>query len=270
MYFCTAASENFFEQLICLIGSIHKVNFNELVEIAVYDIGLTKKQINQLKLIKKLKVYPLEITHPDLLTEFYTRPNNMKPVKGWYAWKPVVIKQALDMFPYVLYLDAGTTVLKNLSILFNHIKQEGYLLCNECQTIEQTATNTVKQYFKLENSANSWLLTSRSIRAGSQGLSRKLYTNYVLPMYNLSKNIKLFADNGSGHGGFGWCRHDQTLFSIYARKNALKTYDSTFFLFNTELHIASGYRGIKKNTIFAHTRQHYNLDYYRQFIQYKE
>lgn len=84
MYFCTTADERYFPLLINLIGSIHKVNFDELGEIAVFDLGFTEQQLDELHCIEKVRVYNVELTHPDLL-----KPNS-RLKRGWYAWKPVV------------------------------------------------------------------------------------------------------------------------------------------------------------------------------------
>jgi len=110
LYFCTAANSTYFERVLNLIGCLHKVNFNEIGQIAVFDLGLTEKEKTKLKNIKKVAVYSVEKTNKDIITPLPTGQGK-KLVLGYYSWKPVVIKQALDMFPYVLWLDAGTTIL---------------------------------------------------------------------------------------------------------------------------------------------------------------
>ena len=52
--------------------------------------------------------------------------------------------------------------------------------------------------------------------AGVQGISQKIYKNYILPMYKLASDLSLFADDGSAKLGFGAGRHDCTLFSIFS------------------------------------------------------
>ena len=133
LYFCTAADEQYFPWLLSLIGSIHKVNFEALGEIAVFDLGFAAWQRALLNVMEKVHVYFLDTAHPkrkELLTSFKTSDHG-RTARGWYAWKPVVIKQALDMFPYVLYLDAGTVALKRLDNLFKHIQRKGYFLLED-------------------------------------------------------------------------------------------------------------------------------------------
>jgi hypothetical protein len=215
MYFCTAADAKHFPLLINMIGSIHKHNFNDTVEISVYDLGLTSQQITELSNIKRVKVYEVEKTNPDILTDIKTGVN--RSVKGLFSWKPVAIKDCLDRHPYVLYLDSGTTILKPLGKLFKHIVQNGYLLFDCGRSIKHMVTDSLIDKFDLQDTS---IMDENTfgIDAGFQGVSRQVYDSYVLPMYELSKDIKNFFDDGTVIGGWGEGRHDQTLYSILARK----------------------------------------------------
>lgn len=223
MYFCVAADSNFFTKLLRLIGSIHHTNFDKTKEIAIFDLGFSEDQIKFLKMVEKVSVYPVELTHPDILK--YVRKNNDGAVvRGWYAWKPVAIKEALAMFPYVLYLDAGCCVLRGLKDVFCYIQKNGYLLVENQAgyTIGQHCTACVRNHYLLSSNERDWILNARPISAGIQGLSRAVYHSYIKPIYELSKDLKYFEDDGSAPLGFGWARHDQTLFSIQARLMGLR------------------------------------------------
>src|SRR5439155_21284257 len=50
-YFCTAADSSYFTHLLNLIGSIHKISFDQLGEIAVFDLGLHQEQVEELNKI---------------------------------------------------------------------------------------------------------------------------------------------------------------------------------------------------------------------------
>ena len=126
-YYCTASDDKYYNRLLNLIGSIHKIDFDNLGEIAVFDLGLTEKQKQQLAQIMRVRVYAVEMTNPRLLEHVVTASNGRK-VRGSFAWKPVIIKQALEKFPEILYLDAGTTVLKPLDYVFQYIHENGYFL----------------------------------------------------------------------------------------------------------------------------------------------
>jgi len=225
-YFCTAADTEHFNYLLNLIGSIHKHHFHDTEEIAVFNLGFTKEQIKQLKQIEKVGLYEVERTHPDLLTHFKVRPEG-RTARGWYAWKPVVIKQALDMFPYVIYMDSGMSVRQSFDSLFEHIKENGYFFYSCGHNVRWMTTRYVLDYFNLDSPERSFILNNNTygISAGFQGLSRKVYEDYVLPMYELSKNIQLFEDDCTTPNGFGTGRHDQTLFSIFVKLLGLNVHD---------------------------------------------
>lgn len=271
MHFCTAASDDFFEPLINLIGSIHKTNFAATENIFVFDLGLTHEQTDLLESIQKVTVHTVEKTHPDLLKKIRTRPQEEKYTRGWYAWKPVIVKQALDMVPYVLVLDAGTTVYQSLEPIFKQIKKEGYFLSSCNHSIYVACTKYVMQKFNLLSPEQRWILGNNvhGIRPGGMGLSRKLYTRFVLPMYELTKDLRNFADDGTAPRGFGWARHDLTLFSIYANLLKLKIFKDSFELYGQEMHITDQVHKICNKTLYAHTRRNTDLPSNTPYIMYR-
>jgi len=154
-YYCTVATSDYYSSLLGLIGSIHEFNYHELFEIAVFDLGLSQTQINQLKKISKTSVYSFKDENPNLLRHHIH--GNYQGRIGAYSWKPVAIKEALDLFPYVLWIHAGTTVLKSLNPLFDFISKEGYFLCTVGDEdppkfpIAWSVTNCIRDYFDLNS-----------------------------------------------------------------------------------------------------------------------
>lgn len=217
MYFCTAADEKHYPLLINLIGSIHKHNYYDTVEIRVYDLGLTEVQKQELANINNVNVYNIELVNPDILNYITTGVN--RQVRGLFSWKPVLIKDTLDKYEYALYLDAGTTILKPLNQLFKHIKQNGYLLFDCGHSIKKMTTNYLIK--KLDLYKHEGILDDNvfGVDAGFMGLSRTVYDSFVLPMYEYAKDIKNFTDDGTCPDGWGYGRHDQTLFSILSKLN---------------------------------------------------
>lgn len=227
-YYCTAANEPYYKALLALIGSIHEYNFKDLREIAVFDLGMNSNQIKKLKEIKKVNVYKIKEDSPNLL-KYHTHGNFKGPL-GWFTWKPVVIHEALEIFPYVLWLDAGTTVLKPLNDLFETIYENGYFICTigdfppHVHTVDWQTTNFVKQYFKLDQPENNWILTKESIMGGIIGGSRRSEANFLIDWYEMTKDIRFFEDDGTTPHGYGTCRHDQTLLSILGYLQNRKIY----------------------------------------------
>ena len=218
MYFCATADDKHFPLLLNMIGSIFKHNEKELGQILIYNLGLNENNLSVLNKIEKVKVFEIERTNLQILTDIQT--DNNRWVKGLFSWKPVIIKDALDKVPYVLYLDSGTTISKPLNNLFKHIIQNGYLLFDCGHSIEWMTTKYLIDKLNLNSEENKWLLDPKTtgIDAGFQGMSRKLYDSYVMPMYELSKDIRNFIDDKTCPNGWGCGRHDQTLYSILARQ----------------------------------------------------
>lgn len=225
LYFVTAANSLYYHKLINLIGSIHKTNFDNLGEIAVFDLGLTNEQISQLKAIKKVSINTVEITHPHIITPLHVVDTRMVP--GYYAWKGVAIKQALERFPYVFWLDAGSTVLKPLDDLFKYIQQHGYFLGSvggdAPKNVGWCITPYVVNKFCLTSPEYSWILNQECVMASFMGVSKPHLDKFILPLYELAKDLRNFKSDsinpGSISGG-----HDQPLLSILAYSQNLKVF----------------------------------------------
>ncbi len=225
MYFCTAANSPYFDRLLNLIGCLHKVNFNDIEQIAVFDIGLDQKQREKLSSIKKVRVYEVEKTHPDILKPFEVRPDKFVP--GWYAWKPVVIKQSLEMFPYVLWIDAGTIILKPLDNVFHHIIQNGYMLVHGgWHYLHRHTTQHVINKFDLRDPSRKWILEAPSIAAFWIGVTRDMGKKLIFPIYEMATDLNNFIDDGSSSLGFGAGRYEQTLISIQAHIMGLTVFNT--------------------------------------------
>lgn len=218
MVIVTAADNKYFRHLLNLIGSLHYSNYNQLQEICVYDIGLTPEQEAQLRAIEKVSVHLIECTNPEMLKPLPVHPGG-RTVPGLYSWKPLVIKDALDRFDAIMYLDAGTTVLHSLKPLFAHIRHKGYFFIAVPHSIAWCTTRFVIESLDLEKDNRRYVLDeqTRAIAAGIMGCSRAVYDDLIIPMCKLSKDIRYFTDDGSTRDGFGTGRHDQTLWSILVR-----------------------------------------------------
>jgi len=222
-YYCTASNWAFFNSLLNLIGSIHHSNFDELEQIAVFDLGLYPEQIEFLEGIEKVAVYPLEKTHPEM-TDYFQVPERI--CLGWYAWKSPAIKQALKMFPYVLYTDAGTEIRNSLAHLFEYIQTNKYFLCTIGDHRNSTGkwihsvgwgiTSFVKDKFEMNGPDKKWILDQESVMGGVIGVSRDGQSFFLDDLYELSKDLRNFADDGTASKGWGSARHDQVLMSILA------------------------------------------------------
>lgn len=231
MVFVTIADKEHYGMLNKCLASIVETNRKHLSHIAVFDLGFTPGQRESLNILEFVHVYDIESVNPDMFKMFVVRSDGRK-ARGWYSWKPVVLKQALDMFPVILYMDASTIVKKSLKSFFAHIRQNGYLLIGGCHDGRAMTTQTIIEKFQLNLPKRAWVLDEIGLEAGFQGLSREVYANYVHPVYELARDIRNFEDDGSAPLGFGYARHDQTLFNIYARLLKLDVKQRNRFVLN--------------------------------------
>lgn len=276
-YYCTGVDQNYFPRVINLIGSIHKNDFDNLGMIAVFDLGMSQDQLALLHKIEKVTVYQVEKKNPDILTPFKTDAGG-KMVRGWFAWKPVLIKQSLDMFPYVVYLDAGTTILKPLTDVFRHVRQNGYFFIDTGHNIEQRITKPViERILATMSRADQAMILDKNtmeLDAGFQGLSAALYEDYILPMYNFASDLTLFMDDGSSKMGFGAGRHDQILFSIVANKLGYKFFPHGWISLNIDekkvpIHAHWDKQELNEFSCIYRSRGDINIPFFENYMHYK-
>ncbi|HLB41184.1 MAG TPA: hypothetical protein VJJ83_05315 [Candidatus Babeliales bacterium] len=233
-YYCTAADSKFFEKVVQLVQGINQHNGEQVAKILVFDLGFTKAQRQALAQLPKVALRQITNPHPAVLTMFKTgliKPGLNRYVRGWFMWKPLVLKQALDECPYIFYIDSAIEIYGPLTNLFRHIIQQGYfLVACDCSSVQERVTHYVKTHLinKLDPTYKELFLTGDCglLSAGVQGLSRQYLEQYLLPVVALTQEPKFFADDGTAQLGFGAGRHDQVLFSIYAHLNRMQIHQS--------------------------------------------
>ncbi len=223
MCFVTVSDTEHFPWLEGLIESILKYNYTKVSKIAVFDLGLTQAEIAKLNQMEFVEVHEIEDINSEMRKKFVVRTNG-RLARGWYSWKPVVLYQALKMFPSFLYLDSGIEVAAPLDSIFEEIEQNGYYLYDCPHLIFPVLTDHVRQLFELDGDKNKWLLEENGISAGIMGVSRSLLELYISPVYQLAFEIKCFEDDGTAPWGYGFARHEQALFSVLTHKLGLKTH----------------------------------------------
>jgi hypothetical protein len=216
-YFCTGCNTAYYNQALNLIGSIHASNFYKLGKIAVFDLGLTPAQVKHLNSIAKVHVYKFPGDR--------TLLDNLR----WFMWKPIIIKKALEIFPIILYLDAGTTVLKPLDDLFSYIQEKDYFICtigNEKlngiwrHPIKWGTTQFVHNQFDLDNPEKKWVLEQEFVMGGIIGLNRAGFDVVLRTLCDLTHDQRYYKSELDAQGIYKG-RHDQTLLSIHAYLKSL-------------------------------------------------
>ena len=190
MYFALASDTEFFSKAKRLIESIKKSNGDSLVEIAFFDVGLTQNERDYLKKQDKVKLFDIERTNQFITSQFIVRLDGTKCARGSFSWKPVVLKQCLDMYPYVFYLDSGMRVVGNFTDLFKIVINKGYFLVEAGHSMKGMVIKKVKKFFSIDDNSDFW--NKKAIAAGIQGVSRLVYDSYVFPIYKMTSDITLF------------------------------------------------------------------------------
>ncbi|MBS0603942.1 MAG: hypothetical protein JSS60_02775 [Verrucomicrobia bacterium] len=265
--FATATDTEHYRWTLNLIAGIHRYHFAELGEIAVYDLGLTPEERSSLNSLSFVQVYDVEQTNPDMFKKFTVNKQG-KIARGWYSWKPVVIKQAMDLFADFIYLDSGISLTGPLDLWFDEVRERGYFFIDCGHTIGRMTPKPLIEKFHLDSPENKWILKSKGISSGIQGLSRMLYASYVMPCFVLSSNIANFQDDGSCPKGFGWARHDQTIFSIQARLNDFQVNEvikGGKLIFN----VNGRPKLFSLGDFIQITRGNFDLDKSKQYLKYK-
>lgn len=223
MNFVTVADNEHFPWISGLVESIYKFNPKKTINLVVFNIGLTPEQKTELETKYHAQVPYIEMVNPDLCTKFVVRPNG-RLARGWYAWKPVIFYQALQLFDYFLYVDSGKRITGPCDLIFHHILEHGYFFLCCGHDIRPMTTQYVIKKFGLDDEGKNNILDKWGLEAGNQGISKKIFNDYVKPLYELAHDLRNFEDDGSAPWGFGGSRHDQTLFSIQAQLMGYKIY----------------------------------------------
>ncbi len=232
-YFCTAAKDEHFNNLLNSIGSLHKTNFEHLKEIVVFDLGLKEDQLELLNKTEKIKVYKTNITTLD-------------------EARPFVFKQALEMFPYVLWIDPGFISLNEMNDLFNYIKQKKTFLCMlpKSKSFKNLTDDVyIIDKFNLRSPGNKWILSQNPVVTSIVGLDKSMLAEISVPYYDISNELKSY---------------NQSILSVLAYTKCLKILRTNF---DKDEPV---YLDIDSKTVpFYFTFDKYNSSDYKQFIVYK-
>lgn len=115
----TAASSAYFVQLKTLVGSIHMWEPMG-TPIRIYDLGLDADQKAIIGTWKGCEIRAIS----DSIAPHYKHKDWLRT----YAFKGVIIEDALEDFPAVLYIDAGLVLLRPMDIVRSTLYQYGYFL----------------------------------------------------------------------------------------------------------------------------------------------
>lgn len=119
----TAASSNYYPQLVNLIGSVHL--WEAGLPVVVYDLGLNPPQLRELSCLGKVTVKPFPFKKQyssSSPSDFRSRLLDLQTG----AFKPFVISDALVSHPKLVFMDAGTELWSTLDHVVETLKADGF------------------------------------------------------------------------------------------------------------------------------------------------
>lgn len=219
----TASDKARANQALNLIGSIQNLSPG-FKEICMHDLGLTVFQKLQFRGIKGVKLR--KVPH---FTKYWRQ--------GW-SWKPWIWTHTNQ--EKVIFLDAGTEALRDLTEMCQLVEKDGYFLVSQYETLE--GGHTIKDiipsdYYKLLD-FDKRLSNRPVVAAGIIGFNTKsaFYKEVIAPTYELvlkgyslgwSPN-EVWRNTGINYlpdppiRDCTYFRHDQTLFNILLNKSIAK------------------------------------------------
>lgn len=110
----TACSINLYTQLQNFIGSciVHEPER----KIFVYDLGLSQPQIEELEMVKNVIIIPFP---------FDKYPPHVRNLNN-NAWKPIVMVDALEKYPQIIYQDVENELRNSLDEIDKILLKHGY------------------------------------------------------------------------------------------------------------------------------------------------
>lgn len=263
----TAADERYYTRVLAMIASLKRVMPE--IGISLYDIGMKKDHATFLSNFVQIK--QVEPVNKFITSQYKKHRNHEYRVTGCYTWKPVCVKQELDIYDNVFWLDAGTTPMPNFKWLIEHTINTGFFAIGINDIGWQTTQYVIDKLGLTPEFLNLQALCSAYV-----GVNKRHYESFVLPMYQHAHNIRMFYDDGTARGGHLSGRQDQTIFSIQAQLCGLPIFPD---MKNMELqtfdgikngNITSNKHEVNENTCVYHSRgdaEYYNnYDYLKSLL----
>ena len=184
---------------------------NPTGELYIYDLGMAQ---NERATLGNLCKGILDVPR---INEYVLRPIRKHEkgapgtVIGLYSWKPLIIHEEIKKHDQILWADAGCSIIKDLSPLWEFIRQNTYFIKEVCNLGLMINKYPIE---KLKVSKTE--LETAGFSASFIGLTKKWIDSFALPVRQCCDDIELFRDDGSAFGGVIWGRHDQALLSLFA------------------------------------------------------
>jgi hypothetical protein len=212
----TASDEKHYQYLLNFIENFQSTKINHFKKLIIYDLGLSKSQLHQLKDNSFIEIRKFSFEN---YPKFYgKRLSEHKNKIGGFAWKPEIINLLRnEKINHIIWFDSATSFKNNILLFKIFIHEYGFFSFHSTGTIKQWTHFSVLAELKVED--NDKLLNSSNLMAGVIGFdfnkqfARKLHSNWN----ELSSREDLIFPKNSSSSNH---RHDQSLLSIVYWKSS--------------------------------------------------
>jgi hypothetical protein len=244
----TAANDQYFHSLLTLIQTLLECNVNMEITLEIWDIGLTSRQKQFLKLLESKHICVRDLSEVSI----EPFPGAFLGSKSNYAWKAFCVINSLQNSRNIIWIDAGVAVTADLSLFFEKIESEGYVFFdNFGRTNSEWTSNECKELMNFVANDEKGLQISANV-FGVSNLSSTL--DLILEWVEQCSQEKNMKSDNPKH------RYDQSVLSILAfRKEIHLTAFTDFCLEGSDAGLARA-----ENKLFlAHRRTFswYNLNF---------
>lgn len=200
----TASDSSHFKSLKNLLLSI--IIYERNIKIIVVDLGLTKKQLFELKKnFQLVKVRKFNYSK-------YPRYFNIKINAGEYAWKPVIISNIMEEFKCcVIWMDAGNIITSELKTIKKMLNFNGFYVSYSLLKISEITHPKTLKFLKSSRD----ILDKQNISAACVGVNYNF--NKIKKIISKWKQCALIreciAPKGSSRKNH---RYDQSVLGIIA------------------------------------------------------
>jgi len=216
----TASDASYFYSLRNLVGSI-RVHGGTHLPVLVYDLGLSDDQKAEIETW-------CNVTLRWALPGFnLSRVASHLDFIDLYAWKPVAVKQALDEANFVLWLDAGSTVVSGMQPVIQELINVGHLFVQgqDLNVVQWTHKDVWTRF----NANAEQFIGKPSFSGNTIGFSRDsiLYNQITIPWYNCAMLLECIMPPNSS---FDNHRFDQSVLSVLLYSSGLPIRPRTDFI----------------------------------------
>jgi len=217
----TGASSDHSCWLVNMLASLHKRRPEW--QVVVYDLGLE----GDLNYTYLNMVHPKGIQLRRFQYANYPDYFRIDQNAGEYAWKPIIIKEMVDEFGSVLWLDSGNNLGKrdNLTFVKDQLDSVGFYSPHSVGSLAKwTHPKTLKHFGIHPDEVGLAPYNDKSNCNGAfVGFSKDsaAYQKLLVPWVNCAYNRNCIAPPGSNRGNH---RQDQAALTVLVHQNGYKCY----------------------------------------------